>query len=127
MEGSKHVTQINVADFPNRPATVSFQHAVNRPAKRRLAELKNAHVLSAFVLHDEKTHAARLNGGEHDLLEDADLTVRTWKVLASSPKPSWEPTGNLSIRDEWMVSELHVVYLPMQWLTNSDYSCIAEQ
>jgi hypothetical protein len=58
---------------------------MDRPAERGVVKFKDAHILGSFVLHDEKTHAARLDGGEHDFLEDADLTIRTWELFAASP------------------------------------------
>jgi hypothetical protein len=70
---------------------------VNRPAERGVVKFKDAHILRSFVLHDEKTHAARLDGGEDNFLEDADLTIRMWEILATSPKSSWRPARYLSI------------------------------
>jgi hypothetical protein len=62
-----------------------LQHAVNCPAERGVAKFKDSEILRALVLHDEKTHTARLDGGERDFLEDADLTVGMWTRFAGPP------------------------------------------
>jgi hypothetical protein len=79
------MAQINIPNLPNRPAAVPLQHAVNRPTERGVAKFKDSEILCALVLHDEKTHTARLDGGERDFLEDADLAAWTRRLLAASP------------------------------------------
>jgi hypothetical protein len=37
------------------------------------------------MLHDEKAHTTRLDGGQRDFLEDADLAVWTRSLLAAPP------------------------------------------
>jgi hypothetical protein len=64
---------------------MSHQHVVNGPAERGIVKFEDTHVLRTLVLHDEKTNGARLDGGERDFLEDADLTGRSWSVIAASP------------------------------------------
>jgi hypothetical protein len=54
---------------------MSRQHVVHGPAERGIVKFEDTHVLRALVLHDEKTNGARLDGGERDFLEDADLPV----------------------------------------------------
>ena len=84
----------------------------------RLVEQQAAHVLRAFVFHDQVHARARLDARQEYVPENSDFAARCLVVAwTAAPSPDRWPISETAIIHYWMISKHHVErsLVPERW------------